>query len=132
LRINATAAGSAAALAAALPSSTTTTNSACVLLKASRSTNSIEHISLPSLCGTVATEPSKLFPSPLTIPEGFLSLTKAKEEATAGAAPLGLKLRKSNSLLDLINATLSTSGSGSGSDVTAVAPAAVGGEARSI
>jgi CheY-like chemotaxis protein len=122
LRISATA-------AAAAP--TTTTSAASVLLKSSRSINSIhEHVSLPSLCGNVATEPSKLFPSPQPIPEGFLCLTKAKEEATTGAAPLGLKLRKSNSLLDLINATLSTSSTGS--EGTAVTTAAVGGGARSF
>lgn len=131
LRINTTAAVGIA------PSTTPAINSAApsVLLKSSRSTTSIEHISLPSLCGNVATEPSKLFSSPQPIiPEGFLCLTKAKEEATTGAAPLGLKLRKSHSLLDLINATLSTS-CGGGSDATAVTETTtatvVGGEPRS-
>lgn len=126
LRINATAA------AARAPSTfTTTIDSAAgvapsVLLKSSRSTNSIEQrIPLPSLFGNGAAEPSKSFASSQSIPEGFLSL--AKEEA-----PLGLKLRKSHSLLDLINATLSTSSGGS--DATAVtqtaAATAVGGGAR--
>jgi hypothetical protein len=128
LRINTTAA------AAAAPSTQK------VLLKASRSTNAIEHLSLPSLCGNVVTEPSKLFPSSQPIPEGFLCLNKAKKEASTGAAPLGLKLRKSDSLLNLINSTLSTNNNATttttsgGSEGTAIAPtaAAVGGEARSI
>ena len=48
------------------------------------------------------------------LPEGFLSLTKAKEEAaTRKSGPIGLRLRKSESLLDLINASLKT-GSGAG------------------
>jgi hypothetical protein len=128
LRINTTA-------AAAAPSTQK------VLLKASRSTNTIEHLSLPSLCGNVVTEPSKLFPSSQPIPEGFLCLNKAKEEASTGTAPLGLKLRKSDSLLNLINSTLSTNNNATtttttsgGSEGTAIAPtaAAVGGEARSI
>lgn len=61
-------------------------------------------LSLPSLCSAPASDtlPSCTFP----VPEGFLSLTKAQEEASSGGGPIGLKLRKSNSLLDLINATL--------------------------
>lgn len=133
LRVNTTTA------AAGAPSTATSTFTSAaapsVLLKSSRSTNSIEHISLPSLCATVGSEPSKVFPSSQPIPEGFLCLSKAKEEATTGLAPLGLKLRKSHSLLDLINATLSTSSGGS--EATAVttihaAGTVVGGKARSF
>lgn len=59
-------------------------------------------LSLPSLC----TAPDTLPPCTFPVPDGFLSLTQAKEDASSGGGPIGLKLRKSNSLLELINATL--------------------------
>jgi CheY-like chemotaxis protein len=50
-----------------------------------------------------ATAPAASAPPPL--PEGFLSVNKGMGGMVSGG-PLGLKLRKSRSLLDLINATL--------------------------
>ena len=65
-------------------------------------------LSLASLCNTQSAN-TTLPACTLPVPEGFLSLTKAKEEASSnGSGPIGLKLRKSDSLLDLINATLLT------------------------
>ena len=82
-------------------------NTAPVLLKSRPITSSCTDFTLPSLPSPHTTN---LDPSPMPIPDGFLSLPKAKEEATTkGSGLLGLKLRKSSSLLNLINATLSAS-----------------------
>ena len=81
-------------------------NPAPVLLK-SRPVTSCTDFTLPSL--PPPSTDAEMVPSPLPIPDGFLSLSKAKEEAsTKGSGPLGLKLRKSSSLLNLINATLAS------------------------